>query len=169
MSKKKHHVKLGADEREALCALVRKRGAAAFKVARARALLSTDSGTSGPALTDAEASAGCGLNVRTIERLRERACEVGPLGALERKRRETPPVPAKVTGEVEASMVKIACSEAPDGRESWTMDMIAGRLVEMGLLESISGETVRTTLKKTTSNRGSKSAGASRRRKTRRS
>jgi hypothetical protein len=169
MSAKKHHVKLGADEREELCSIVRKRGAAAFKVQRARALLATDCGSLGPALTDAEARAGSGLNIRTIERLRERACEIGPVGALERKRRETPPVPAKVTGEVEAGMIKIACSEAPDGRDSWTMDMVAGRLVEIGLVESISGETVRVTLKKTTSNRGSKSAGASRPKRTPRS
>jgi hypothetical protein len=63
-------------------------------------------------------------------------------------------------------MIKIACSEAPDGRDSWTMSMVAGRLVEIGLVESISGETVRITLKKTTLNRGSKSAGASRPNKT---
>jgi hypothetical protein len=80
---------------------VRKRGAAAFKVQRARTLRATDYGPSGPALTDAEARAGSGLNIRTIERLRERACEIGPIGALVRKRRETPAVPAKVTGEVE--------------------------------------------------------------------
>ena len=64
-------------------------------------------------------------------------------------------------------MVKIACSDAPEGRESWTMNLIAGRLVELGLVDSISGETVRVTLKKTILNLGRKRAGASRLKKTR--
>ena len=166
MPNKKHHVKLDSEEREELAALARKHNGAAIKVKRAKALLTIDCGGGGPAATDREASAGSGLAVRSIERLRARACEVGPIGALERKRRETPPVAAKVTGEVEATMVKIACSDAPEGRGSWTMDLIAGRLVELGLVESISGETVRVTLKKTISSRGSRSAGASRPKRT---
>lgn len=167
MPNKKHHIKLSPDEREELSAIARKRNAAAVKVQRAKVLLAVDIGIGGPALTDMEASAGSGFTTRSIQRIRARACEVGPLGALERKPRDEPPVPAKVTGEVEAAMVKIACSEAPEGRSSWTMDLIAGRLVEIGLVESICGETVRVTLKKTNSNRGHKSAGVSRLKKTR--
>jgi hypothetical protein len=161
MPAKKHHIKLSPDEREELQAIARKQRASATKVQRARALLAVDCADGRPAMTDREASAGSGLTVRSIERLRARVCEVGPLGALERKKRETPPVPAKVTGEVEARMVQIACSEAPQGRDSWTMKMIADRLVELETVESISGETVRTTLKKTTLSPGGRSAGAS--------
>jgi hypothetical protein len=167
MPNKKHHIKLDMEEREKLATITRKHGAAAIKVQRAKALLAVDIGGDGPAATDREAAAGSGLTVRSIERLRARACEVGPIGALERKPRETPPVPAKVTGEVEAGMVKIACSDAPEGRDSWTMDLIAGRLVELGLVESISGETVRVTLKKTSLNPGRRNAGALRLKKTR--
>jgi hypothetical protein len=167
MPNKKHHIKLTLDERKDLVAVARKRNAAAVKVQRAKVMLAVDIGPGGPGLTDSEASAGSGLTTRSIQRLRARACEVGPMGALERKPRDQPPVPAKVTGEVEAGMVKIACSDAPEGRESWTMDLIAGRLVELGLVESISGETVRVTLKKTISNPGRNSVGASRRRKMR--
>ena len=166
MPSKKHHVNLTEEERKELLTIARKQRAAAVKVQRAKALLAVDRAGDGPALTDLEAAAGCGLSTRSIERLRVRVCEVGPIGALERKPRDSPPVAAKVTGEVEARMIQIACSEPPEGTPRWTMNMIAERVVELEIVESISGETVRTTLKKTTSSLGSKSAGASRRRKT---
>jgi putative transposase len=167
MPNKKHHIKLTSAERTELGAVARKRNAAVAKVQRARALLAVDIGPEGPALPDLEASAGSGLTTRSIQRLRARACEVGPLGALERKPRDHPPVPPKVTGEVEAGMIKIACADPPEGRNAWTLNLIAGTVIELGLVESISGETVRVTLKKTTSNPGRKSAGASRRNRTR--
>jgi hypothetical protein len=148
-------------------AVAGKRKAVAVRVQRARALLAVDIGSSGSALTDMEASAGNGLTTRSIQRLRARACEVGLLGALERKPRDHPPVPPKVTGEVEAGMIKIACTDPPDGRRAWTLNLIAERAVELGLVESISGETVRVSLIKTISNPGRKSVGASRRNKTR--
>jgi hypothetical protein len=163
---KMHHVKLSKEEREELQAMARKQGAPAIKVQRARALLAVDCAGQGPAMTDLEAAAGCGLSTRSIERLRERACEVGPIGALERKARESPPVAPKVTGEVEARIIQIACSEPPEGSARWTMMMIAERVVQLELVESLSDETVRTTLKKTTSSPGSRSAGASRRKRT---
>ena len=166
MPNKKHHVKLTTGERGELATIARSRKAAAFKVQRAKALLATDSGGGGPSLTDREAALASGLSGPSIERLRARACEVGPLGALERKRREVPPVPPKITGEVEARMVQIACSEAPEGHTNWTMELIAGRLVELRLVGPISGETVRRRLKKTPSNRGAPSAGARRPRAT---
>jgi hypothetical protein len=113
MPNKKHHIKLTSVERTELGAVARKRHAAVAKVQCARALLAVDIGPEGSALTDPEASAGSGLTTRSIQRLRARACEVGPLGALERKPRDHPPVPAKVTGEVEAGMIKIACTDPP--------------------------------------------------------
>jgi hypothetical protein len=167
MPNKKHHIKLTLEERKELGGVVRKRNAAAARVQRAKVILLVDIGPGGPGLTDLEASLGSGWTTRSIQRLRARACEVGPLGALERKPRDQPPVAAKVTGEVEAAMVKTACSDAPEGHSTWTMSLIAGRLVELGLVKSISGETVRVTLKKTISSRGSKSAGASRPKRTR--
>ena len=105
-----------------LQAIALKLGSAATKVQRARALFAVDCAQGCPTMTDLEASAGSGLRVRFIERLRARACEVGPLGAVECKQRESPPVLAKVTGEVEAHMIQIACSEAPEGRDRWTIE-----------------------------------------------
>ena len=108
MPLKKHHIKLESDEREYLAKLSRSRKAAVLKVQRAKAMLAMDCGESAPALSDSKAAKLSGLSVRSLERLRERVCEVGPLGALERKPRLTPPVEPKVTGEVEAQMVRIA-------------------------------------------------------------
>lgn len=165
MPLKKHHIKLEVSERERLGKLSRSGKAASVKVQRAKAMLAMDCGPGGPALSDSRASAISGLSVRSLERLRERVCEVGPEGALQRRPRLTPPVEPKVTGEVEAMIVKIACSEAPADAARWTMRLIADRLVELELVESISSETVRLTLKKTISSPGGRKAGASRRRR----
>ena len=69
--------------------------------------------------------------------------------ALERKKRETPPVPRKLDGRGEARLIAVACSAPPEGRAKWTMQMLADELVTLGVVESISDETVRCTLKKT--------------------
>lgn len=166
MPLKKYHIKLDNDERAHLRKLSRSHKAAVVKVQRAKAMLAMDCSEGAPALSDSKAAKQSGLSVRSLQRLRERVGEVGPLGALERKPRLTPPIEPKVTGEVEAAIVKIACSEVPADASRWTMQMIADRLVELEILESISSETVRTTLKKTTLNPGSNSAGASRQTKT---
>lgn len=162
MPVKKYHIKLEAPEREALEAITRSQHAARIKVQRAQALLAVDCGESGPGLPDVKAREQSGLSLRSLERLRQRASEVGALGALERKPRLTPPVEGKVTGEVEAAMVQIACSPVPRDASRWTMRLIAERLVELEVVESISSEAVRTTLKKMNLNPGSSSAGASR-------
>jgi hypothetical protein len=167
MPTKKHHIKLDSDEREHLESLTRKQKVSAVKARRARAMLAMDCGLLGPALSDSKASRISGLSVSSLERLRERVCETGALGALERKPRLTPPVEPIVTGEVEARMVQIACSAPPEGRSRWTMRMIAERLIELEVVATISDETVRMTLKKTSSSRGSRNAGASRRKRTR--
>lgn len=150
---------------EELAILANRQNAAAIKVKRAKAMLAMDCASGSPALSDSKTSKHSGLGVRSLERLRQRICEVGALGALERKPRLTPPVAPKVTGEVEARIVQIACTKPPKDCSRWTMQLIADRMIELKIVESISDETVRITLKKTTLNHGGKSAGASRRRK----
>jgi hypothetical protein len=167
MPVKKYHIKLESDECEQLTKFSRSQRAPSVKVQRAKAMIAMDCCKGAPALSDSKVSKISGLSVRSLQRLRERVCEVGALGALERKPRLTPPVEPKVTGEVEAMMIKIACSEVPADASRWTMQLIADRLVELEVIESISSETVRTTLKKTTSSLGSRSAGVSRRKRTR--
>lgn len=161
MRSKKHHIKLDSEERWQLQKLAGKRNAAAVRVQRAKALLAMDCSSGAPAMTDREVSILCGLSIPSLERLRKRVCEVGPLGALERKARETPPVEPKITGDIVAHITKIACSSPPQGRAEWTLQLIADRVVELKLLDSISRESVRQCLKKTISNPGSKSVGAS--------
>jgi hypothetical protein len=166
MPNKKHHIKLDSEERDLLGKIAGKRKAAAVRVQRAKAMLAMDCSAGAPTMTDQEVSVLTGLSVSSLARLRKRVCEIGPLGALERKPRETPPVEPKITGDIQAHIAKIACSNPPEGRPEWTLQLIADRVVELNLLESISRESVRQCLKKTTSNPGNKNAGVSHRKKT---
>ena len=89
----------------------------------------------------------------TVANGRQRFVEQGLDAALDRKKRELPAVARKLDGRGEAKVISIACSKPPEGREKWTMQMLADELVVLGVVESISDETVRTTLKKTNSSR----------------
>ena len=88
------------------------------------------------------------LHRQTVYDLRKRFCTEGFEVALHRKKREIPPVEPKVTGDVEARIIACACSSAPDGKSHWTMQMIADKIVLDGVVDSISDETIRRTLKK---------------------
>ena len=151
---KKYRIRLASDERSDL-EEIRDRGSnksARFK--RALALLMCDEGTDGPALKDSEIATAIGAKVLTIERLRKRCCEVGPLDAIERKTREIGPRKIKITGEVEAHITRLACSDPPEGRARWTLELIAGKLVELEVVESISRPSVGKVLKKANSSHG---------------
>jgi len=159
VSAKIYRIKLSKEERSELIA-IRDRGSnKAVKFKRASALLLCDEGPLGPALTDAEVQRGTSMSPRTLARLRQRCCEVGPLGALERKTRETPPREIKVTGEVEARITQLACSKPPEGHSRWTLRLLAKHLVEIEVIDSISHNTVGLVLKKVSSNPGVKKAG----------
>lgn len=132
MPVKKYHIRLDADEREQLKRLSRRGTAAAVKVQRAKAMLAMDCSEGSPALSDSTMEKVNGMSVRSLQRLRERVCEVAPPGALQRKPRLTPPVEQKVTSEVEAMMVKIDCSEVPADASRRIMKMIADRLIKLG-------------------------------------
>lgn len=166
MPAKLYRIKLTEDERQELEVIRDNRRGQASKALRASALLMADEGPLGPCFTDARISIATGLAPRTIERLRERCCEVGPLGALERKAREKPPVERKITGEVEARIIQLACSKPPEGHARWTLRFLAKHLVEIGVIESISHQAVGTVLKKANLNLGDSNAGASRPRRT---
>ena len=160
VSAKIYRIKLSAEERAKLIA-IRDRGSnKAVKFKRAAALLLCDEGPLGPALTDAEVQRGTSMSPRTLVRLRQRCCEVGPLGALERKPRETPPREIKVTGEVEARITQLACADPPEGHSCWTLRLLAKHLVEIEVIDSISHNTVGLVLKKVRLNPGVKKAGA---------
>lgn len=85
----------------------------------------------------------------TVQTVRASYCDKGLEATVNRKKRETPPVPAKVTGEVEAHIIALACSDSPEGYSRWTLRLLADKTVEMGYIDSISYVTISTILKKT--------------------
>ncbi len=156
MPKKIYVVKLGADERAELEGIVRKGKAAGWKIQRAQVLLKCDQGPDGPGWIDQRIADAFGCTRQSVENWRKQAVEQGPLSLLERKARETPPITPKLDGEKQALLVKLACSQPPEGRARWTMQLLAERLVELKVVDEINHETVRRTLKKMRSSRGGK-------------
>lgn len=144
---KVYRIKLSAGERRSLEKLSRSQTAAAHKVTKARALLLCDESRTGPGLKDSEVTSKTGIKPATLERLRRRCCDVGPLDALERKVQANRA--RKFTGEVEARLVTLACSEPPEGCARWTLQLLADKLVELKVVDYITDEAVRRQLKKT--------------------
>jgi hypothetical protein len=145
---KKYVLKLSLGERKTLEQVIRKGTSAAWKVQRAQALLKCDAGAEGPAWPDAKIGDTYGMTTRSLESWRKRAVEEGPLSLLERKPEDSPRVTPKIRGEQEAQLTQLACSAPPSGYARWTLRMLAARLVELEIVESVSHETVRRALKK---------------------
>ena len=145
---KKYRVELTVEEQEGLKALVSKGRAAAYKQRHARILLLSDENQVEGPLMDQEIARALKVGTAMVERVRRRCVEEGMLAALGRKeqlnRRRK-----KLDGQGEAHLIALACSPPPEGRVSWTLQMLADGLVEREIVESISDETVRRTLKKT--------------------
>jgi transposase len=141
MPRKKYLINLSDEERQALIDLTRKGELKARKFKRAMILLKANEG-----LSDPQIMAALNVSRPCVERLRKRFVE----GGLERGLNEDPRPgqKRKLDGRAEAQLVATACSNAPEGHEHWTMRLLAGKLVELGIVESISHETVRLTLKK---------------------
>jgi transposase len=156
MPKKIYVVKLTAEERAVLDGVVRKGKAAGWKIQRAQVLLKCDQGRDGPAWIDQRIADAFGCTRQSVENWRKQALEQGPLSLLERKVRETPPIPPKLDGEKQAQLVKLACSQPPQGRARWTMQLLAERLVQLEVVDEIGPDTVRRTLKKMNSSRGAR-------------
>lgn len=167
MPAKIYRIKLSAEERSEL-EIIRDRSASlkAKTFKKALALLLSDEGPLGSSLSDEAICQIVALSPSSLMRLRQRCCEVGPLGALVPKPREKPARKIKITGEIEARITQLACSEPPAGSVRWTLRLIADHLVEIKVIESISHTTVATVLKKVRSSRGGKKDGASRLSKT---
>jgi hypothetical protein len=163
----KYRVTLDADERAMLERLVTVGKGAARRLTHARILLLAD--TAGPQRSDALIVEALGTSIRTVERVRRRLVTQGLPAALDHKPQPARPTKVKIKGDVEQELIRLACSEPPEGRCHWTLQLLADELVALGLAKTVSHETVRQTLKKTTSSRGSSRLGASRRRPTRNS
>jgi transposase len=154
MPKKKYLVDLSDEERQSLHQLLHSGKHSARKLTRARILLQAHDGC-----TDAQIAHALVVGRVTVERTRQRFVESG-LAALNDKPR--PGKKPKLSAKAEARLIAEACSQAPDGRSHWTMQLLADRLVELHEIETISDETIRRVLKKTSANRGANGNGASR-------
>lgn len=161
MSQKRWVVELSVEEREQLSKLVRrgKPRAARWKRLRARILLKVDEGPAGPAWPDATVASSLDVSVMAVRNARKRLVEHGLAGALTRKRREAPPRPPKLDGAGQSRLIALACGAPPKGRVRWTLTLLADALVALEVVDSISRETVRQGLKKTTSNLTSEQCG----------
>jgi transposase len=155
MPKKKYLVDLSDEERQSLLQLLRSGKHSSRKLTRARILLQADEG-----FTDEQIAQTLKVGRVTVERLRQRFVE-GGLTALTDKPR--PGKKPKLSAKAEARLIAEACSKAPEGRTHWTMQLLADRLVELCEVDIISDETIRRTLKKTSSSRGANNSGASHR------
>lgn len=157
---KKYIIKLSKEERSLLDNIIRKGKHGAQKILRARILLKADQSSGRKWLTDAEIASALDTSIPTVERLRRRFVEEGFEASLKNKSRQTPHPNLKLDGELESQIIAVACSECPEGRSRWTLQMIADQLVELNCVDSLSRESVRRGLKKTKSSRGRKNRGA---------
>ena len=165
MPAKKYRINLNNDEREALEA-IRSRGShSSQKYKRALILLLSDE-SQGEKRSDSDVAECVGVNIKTVERLRQRCHVVGPLKSLEFKPHAPRTDLRKMTGDLEAKITQIACSEAPDGCSHWTISLLASTAVARGLVDSLAPASVQRLLKKVNLPHGKMNIGVSPKKKT---
>ncbi len=145
----RYRVTLTKEERKELEILSTTGKRAARTVLYARALLLLDAGEYGPKWIVAKVAEAIGTTPRSLEGLKKRFVEQGLIAAIERKKRVTPPREIQFGGEFEAQLLALACSDAPEGRERWTVRLLAEKMIELKMVETVSAMTVCTILKKT--------------------
>jgi hypothetical protein len=144
---KKYIVRLSDEERETLKEVVRKLKGTSQKVRRAQVLLKADA--NGPGWTDARIAEAFACRTRTVEKLRQRLVECGFDEALDGRKRATPPTEKILDGRQEAKIIATRLGPPPKGYANWTLRLLARKVVELGIADTVSYETVRRTLKKT--------------------
>ena len=144
---KKYVVRLTDTERETLRSVVKKLSGSSQKVRRAQVLLKAD--VDGPSWTDSRITDAFGCRINTVEKIRQRLVTEGFDVTLNGKPRETPPRQKLLDGEQEAKVIALRLSKPPKGFANWSLRLLAEKVVELSIVESVSYETVRKTLKKT--------------------
>ena len=158
--RKVYRVELSQQDREQLKDLVRRgklekgKRPSALKLTRARLLLKADQAEGGPAYTDAAIAEALDVSPKTVFNIRQKWVELGLEQTLERRSQKTPSRQPKLDGKAEAKLIACSCGPAPEGRNKWTLQLLSDKVVELGLVDSICRETVRQTLKKTSSSLG---------------
>lgn len=161
--KPRYRVTLSSEERNELEAITRDGKTRAKRFRNARALLLCDAG---PGWTVAATAEALGVTPRTIEHLKKRFVEEGLEAALTRKQPDKPPREVVFGGEFEARLIALACTDPPEGRQRWTVRLLAEKAVELELADSVSHMTVQRVLKKTNFDLTAGSTGRSRRKRT---
>lgn len=144
--RKKYIVRLTDEERNTLVNVIKKLKGTATKVRRAHILLKADA--NGPNWTDQQIADVFSCRTQTVENVRQRFVTEGFAIALNGKKRETPPRPKVLNGEQEAKVIALRLSDPPAGYANWSLRLLANQVVELGIIDAISYETVRRTLKK---------------------
>ena len=144
---KKYIVRLSEAERQAAEEVVNRLKGTSQKVRRAQILL--QSNADGPNWTDIQIAEAYRCRRQTVENVRQRFVERGFEECLSRKRRDTPPTPKLLDGKQEAKINAMRLGSPPKGYANWSLRLLARRVVELGVAESISHETARKTIKKT--------------------
>ena len=145
---KRYRVTLTPPERQELQQLISRGKADARKLAHARILLQADESQQGPSRTDQDIAGSLNVATRTVERVRERFVELGlELALLPRPSKRV--YARKLDGRQEAKLIALACGKPPAGKRRWTLRLLADEMVELDVVDSLSYETVRQTLKKT--------------------
>jgi transposase len=142
----KHVVRLGAEDRERLQALIRKGSASVSVVKRARVLLKADASPQGPGWSDEQIAEFAEVGLSTVHRVRQRFVEEGLAAAVPRKKAEGRQY-QKLNRKQEARLIALVCGPAPEGHDRWTLRLLADRLAALGVVDAISHECVRKTLK----------------------
>lgn len=150
--RQKYVVQLGVEERTYLQGLIAAGTAPARKLARARMLLKSDQGPDGPGWVDVRVADAVETSQPTVARVRKQYVEEGLEAALNR-RSPNRVYPRKLDGEQEAQLIALACGTPPEGYADWSLRLLAGRLVELEIVDEISHQTVGRVLKKTNSSR----------------
>lgn len=144
----KYIIELSNEDRKRLTDIVTKGNSPARIILRANILLASDRNNK-KHMTVAEIAENYHTTPTTVQNVRVSYAEKGLEATISRKKRTTPPVPPKVTGEVEAHIIALACGEPPEGYEKWTLRLLADKCVELNYAESLSHMTVSRVLKKT--------------------
>jgi len=147
MPAKIYHVRLSDDERIDLSGMVNKGKGVARRLTRARILLLADENQSDGCWKDQDIAKALGVHQRTVERVREKCVTSGIEAALNHTRPQKPKEKL-LDGAAEAKLVQLACSSPPDGYERWSLRMLTDKFIELEVVETVSRETIRTTLKK---------------------
>jgi hypothetical protein len=147
MRYQKYSVKLSESERKDLENFMSSRKATAQCKVHAKILLCLDENQANP-LTVEETAKKCKFHPENVYKLRKQYINEGIERILNRKKRETSPVPLKITGDVEAHIIAVACSAVPEGQKMWTLSLIGKKIMLDGVIDSICNESVRLVLKK---------------------